>query len=116
METIELQLDDQTLARLRRLAESRRIPAEDLIKEMVVQAVSDPFLGMLADEPELIDQITEEAMQAREERSPVRPPVFRPAKGPSTARSLLQYAGTWEGDDLEECLQLVYATRSKAQF
>jgi hypothetical protein len=83
---------------------------------MVVQAVSDPFLGMLADEPELIDQVTEEAMRAREGRSSVRPPVFRPAKGPSTARSLLQYAGTWEGDDLEECLQLVYATRSKAQF
>jgi hypothetical protein len=49
-------------------------------------------------------------------RRPAKPPVFRPAKGPSTARSLLKYAGTWEGDDLEECLKLVYATRSKAKF
>jgi hypothetical protein len=48
--------------------------------------------------------------------SPPKLPVFRPAKGPSTARSLLQHAGTWEGDDLEQCLQLVYATRSKARF
>ena len=47
---------------------------------------------------------------------PPKPPVFRPANGPSTARSLLRYAGTWEGDDLEECLELVYATRSKARF
>jgi hypothetical protein len=26
----------------------------------------------------------------------------------STAESLLKYAGTWVGDDFEECLQLVY--------
>jgi hypothetical protein len=100
METIELQLDEQTLARLRQLAASRHVTLEE---------------GMLADEPELIDQVTEEAMRAREGRPPIRPPVFRPAKGPSTARSLLQYAGTWEGDDLEECLRLVYETRSKAK-
>lgn len=34
----------------------------------------------------------------------------------STARSLLKYAGAWVGDDLEECLKLVYLTRSKAEF
>jgi hypothetical protein len=45
------------------------------------------------------------------EAPPSKPPVFRPGQGPSTARSLLKYAGTWEGDDLEECLRLVYATR-----
>jgi hypothetical protein len=35
---------------------------------------------------------------------------------PSTAASLLKYAGTWVGDDLEECLQEVYANRTKARF
>lgn len=45
-----------------------------------------------------------------------KPPSFRPAKGPSTARSLLKYAGTWEGDDLEECLRAVYENRTKAKF
>jgi hypothetical protein len=50
------------------------------------------------------------------EARPSKPPVFRPGQGPSTARSLLKFAGTWEGDDLEECLKLVYATRSKARF
>jgi hypothetical protein len=50
------------------------------------------------------------------EARPPKPPVFRPGQGPSTARSLLKFAGTWEGDDLEECLKLVYTTRSKARF
>lgn len=31
----------------------------------------------------------------------------------STASSLLKYAGTWEGDDLLECLQMVYETRGQ---
>ncbi|MFB2838073.1 hypothetical protein [Floridanema evergladense] len=31
----------------------------------------------------------------------------------STASSLLKYAGTWEGDDLQECLEMVYDTRGQ---
>ncbi len=34
----------------------------------------------------------------------------------STAGDLLKFAGTWQGDDFEECLQLVYDTRSQAEF
>ncbi len=37
----------------------------------------------------------------------------------STGRSLLEHLktiGKWSGDDLQECLQLVYATRGKAKF
>ena len=37
----------------------------------------------------------------------------------STGRSLLEHLktiGKWEGDDLQECLQLVIATRGKAKF
>jgi hypothetical protein len=37
---------------------------------------------------------------------------YRPASG----RSLLRHALTWAGDDFEECLQSVYATRGKAKF
>lgn len=33
----------------------------------------------------------------------------------STAESLLKYAGTWEGDDFEECLQLVTAIFSECE-
>ncbi len=34
----------------------------------------------------------------------------------STAGPLLKFARTWEGDDLRECLDLVYQTRGPAQF
>lgn len=45
--------------------------------------------------------------------SPHKPTSFPPR---STAQSLLKYAGTWEGDDLEECLRLVYENRSEVAF
>jgi hypothetical protein len=37
---------------------------------------------------------------------------YRPASG----RSILRHAGKWSGNDLEECLRAVYATRGKAKF
>ncbi|BAY11701.1 DUF2281 domain-containing protein [Calothrix sp. NIES-2098] len=37
---------------------------------------------------------------------------YRQASG----RSILRHAGTWAGDDFDECLQSVYATRGKAKF
>jgi len=78
MEKIELQLDEQTLARAMKLAESRQCSLEDLIKEIIQQTEvsgtsDDPFLGMFADEPELVDQIIESTMTAREAH-PLRQP------------------------------------------
>lgn len=34
----------------------------------------------------------------------------------STGADMLQFAGTWQGDDFEECLEAVYETRSPAEF
>lgn len=34
----------------------------------------------------------------------------------STIEDLLQFAGTWHGNDFEECLQGVYDTRLPAEF
>ncbi|MDB9528572.1 hypothetical protein PN498_21445 [Oscillatoria sp. CS-180] len=34
----------------------------------------------------------------------------------SKASDLLRFAGTWTGNDFEECLELVHETRSKAEF
>jgi len=31
-------------------------------------------------------------------------------------KDLLKFAGTWQGEDFEECLQLVYDTRSPTEF
>jgi hypothetical protein len=71
METIELQLDKQTFARILQLAESRHCTLEELIKQMIEQlgaaeTTDDPFLGMFADGAELIDQVMEDTMMSRE--------------------------------------------------
>ena len=39
-------------------------------------------------------------------------PILRDAK----AKDLLKFAGTWQGEDFEECLKLVYSSRSESQF
>jgi hypothetical protein len=39
-----------------------------------------------------------------------------PIKRGTKAGGLLKFAGTWQGNDLEDCLHLVKETRSKAQF
>jgi hypothetical protein len=49
--------------------------------------------------------------EAAEEPYPGVPPEARP----STAVSLLEYAVTWVGNDLEECLQDVYANRTESR-
>ena len=72
METIQLQLDEQTLERARRLAESRGCTVAELVTELIeqlgaVEATRDVFLGMFAHEPDLMDQVVESAMRAREE-------------------------------------------------
>lgn len=37
-------------------------------------------------------------------------------KDKSTAKDLLKFAGTWHGDDLEECLNEVYKSRGETTF
>jgi len=37
------------------------------------------------------------------------PMNYRPASG----RSILRHVGKWEGDDLEDCLKLMYETKGK---
>jgi hypothetical protein len=34
----------------------------------------------------------------------------------ATGADLLQFVGTWQGDDFEECLESVYETRSLASM
>jgi hypothetical protein len=72
MGRIELELDEQALERARRLAKARRCTVEQLIKEMIEHlgaavTTDDVFLGMFAQEPELVDQVVESDMRAREE-------------------------------------------------
>ena len=39
----------------------------------------------------------------------LEPINYKPASG----RSILRHGGKWEGDDLEDCLKLMYETRGK---
>jgi hypothetical protein len=76
MERIEIELDEETLARARKLAEARRCSLDELVKEFIRQETKptssiDTMLGMFADEPALLDEVVESAMQARE-RDPLR--------------------------------------------
>ncbi len=76
MERVQIEIDEQTLARARQLAASRRCSVEALIAEMVAELAAskpadDRLLGMFADEPELLDRAVESAMLARE-RHPLR--------------------------------------------
>ena len=62
--------------------------------------------------PELIGQrvrlmVLPEAVSQAQEK-----PSFRPASG----RSILRHVGTWQGNDFEECLQAVVASRGSTQF
>ena len=71
MKTIEIQLDEQTFERAQRLAKNWRHTLESLIAEIIqhlaaLGPIADPLLRMFAVESEVIDQIIEPALMARE--------------------------------------------------
>ena len=62
-----MQLDTQTLERARKLAASRQCTLEELLKDLIaylerIADGDDPFLGMFAEEPMVIDQVVASAM------------------------------------------------------
>ena len=51
--------------------------------------------------------------------TPIDSPTLRklsPLKRGKQAKDLLKHTKTWQGNDLEECLDLARETRSKSQF
>jgi hypothetical protein len=71
MTIVKLQLDDKTFKQVKHIATRRRATVETLIQDLVQRLVSaettdDPFLGMFAQEPDLMDAVAISAMQARE--------------------------------------------------
>ncbi len=78
METIELELDEQTIERARHIAALRHSTLEELIRDVIelltaAEGSPDPLLGMFAQEAALIDQVLDQAMTARE-TDPLRVP------------------------------------------
>jgi len=71
MKTVEIHLDDQTFVKAQQFASFHQCTLEDLIKDIIEQLgisepIEDNIIGMFADEPELLDEIVESAMLARE--------------------------------------------------
>lgn len=52
--------------------------------------------------------------KSSENQRPLR--RMAPIKRGMKAGDLLKFAGTWQGDDLEECLNFVKETRSETEF
>lgn len=71
MRTIELELDDRTLELAERAARVQQCTVGELLRDLLEKlpgdrSQADPWLGMLADEPDLADFVLESAMTARE--------------------------------------------------
>ncbi|MGA2034501.1 MAG: hypothetical protein ABSG68_19820 [Thermoguttaceae bacterium] len=78
MRTIELEIDDRTLELAEQAARARECTVSQLLRDLLEKLpsnrqVADPWLGMLADEPELADFVVESAMEARQTQ-PLRQP------------------------------------------
>jgi hypothetical protein len=82
------------------------------LKEVLIQEIEtmpDDILSELLDFADFIKAKRSKQQALKEIQTP---PPYRRASG----HSILRHAGKWQGDDFEECLQMVYDTRGKAQF
>jgi hypothetical protein len=71
---IELILPKETYLTLKQAAEEKNKTEAELVIEAIRVFLSpwthiDPFLGLFADEPELIDEVTTDVMRSRAETS-----------------------------------------------
>jgi hypothetical protein len=53
-------------------------------------------------------------VRSRKQVPPAQSSSGEPIRRGNKLGDLLEFAGTWAGDDLEDCLGMVYATRSKS--
>lgn len=97
------------------------------IRQQIIQSlenISPESLALVADFIELLKykqrQATTDTKSNSSETSPVEttntPTASSPTLPGTTLDDLLNFAGTWEGDDIRECLQLVHETRAPLEF
>jgi hypothetical protein len=88
------------------------------IKEELVQEIESTPEPLLEETLNYLRHL--KATQPHSETQPASQSVPKqPNVQESTGQSLLDHLktlGTWQGDDFEDCLASVYATRSKAKF
>ena len=77
------------------------------------QKIEKNLSEMSPDSLKIIAEFVEFIKNKQEKTKPASEAItYKPASG----RSILRHARTWVGDDLEDCLQLVYETRGKAKI
>jgi hypothetical protein len=83
--------------------------------------IKEQLLAAIETVPESILEKTLKYLQTQQNANSIKTtslssedsePILRDSK----AKDLLEFAGTWQGEDFEDCLQLVYDTRSQAKF
>lgn len=81
---------------------------ERLLQE--IESTPDSLLAIILNFLRFLKQ------QQQTQPDSLHPIIAEPILRGSKAEDLLQFAGTWQGDDFEECLQSVYDDRTLAQF
>lgn len=81
------------------------------LKEILLQELETADDAVIAETIEWV-RSRKASKQHQTPELPSGTPILRGAK----LGDLLKFAGTWVGDDLEDCLETVYATRSQATF
>ncbi|GAB1539990.1 hypothetical protein NUACC21_26590 [Scytonema sp. NUACC21] len=87
------------------------------IKELLLQEIESSSDTILTETLDFLRFLKTKETQAQLVSEVADSPVNTTVN--STGRSLLEHLktiGKWEGDDLQECLELVYVTRGKAKF
>ena len=76
------------------------------VKELLLKEIESLPDSLLIEALELMREL-----QTKQQPTINNNSTVTPAEG-----SILKHAGKWVGDDLEECLDLVYSTRGQAKF
>lgn len=87
------------------------------IKERLIQEIESTEEALLAEALDFLQFLKSKTVQTATNSETIEILAHRPVK--STGNSLIEHLktiGSWKGDDLKECLELVYTTRGKAKF
>ncbi len=74
------------------------------VKELLLKEIESLPDSLLTETLEFVQGLKSKKSENTDSSSPV------------SGGSILQHAGKWVGDDFEECLDLVYASRGQAKF
>lgn len=85
------------------------------LKELLLQELETADDALLADTLAWIRSRKDLNQSQQTSSTPARSLNGEPTLQGAKLGDLLQFANTWVGDDLEDCLEAVYATRSQAE-